>query len=225
MKQLRLAQMSMALLLGIGTSSLALGFESQARVVPPHVEARELAEAPIVILFFASFHCPYSAGARVMLEQLQAKYPGQIRVVVKHFPLTFDRAGYLPHEAALAAEEQGKFWEMYRALYDHRDATEDRQKVEALAKQAGLDLQRFRNALNSRIGALQISADRAEARALKVTVTPTFYIGGFKLEGTQSLSVLDMLIGHELSSSTQGAADAAGNPVPSAASTSGALVR
>ncbi len=164
-------------------------------------------DAPVTIMVFSAFACPHSAEARKQLDQLQAKYPGRIDVVYKHMPLGAG-AAYLPHEAALAAGEQGKFWEMHDALYDRPGDGETDVKVLALAERLKLDLPRFRAALAQPAGAARIAGDLAEARALRVTGTPTYYIGGYKFEGAQQSSVLELMVEHALHGK--------GAPVPAA---------
>jgi protein-disulfide isomerase len=149
-------------------------------------------------MLFSAFACPYCADTRKQLDQLQARYPGQIAVVYKHMPLGAPGPSYLPHEAALAAGEQGKFWEMHDALYEHPRDLENMAVIMALAEQLKLDLRRFRAALAQHSGAARIAADLAEARALRVTGTPTLYIGGYKFEGAQQASTLELMVEHAL---------------------------
>jgi protein-disulfide isomerase len=73
--------------------------------------------APITIVEFSNFHCPFCSRVSPTLERLRRQYPGQIKRVFKHYPMPFDRRAILPHEAALAAGEQGKFWEMHDLLF------------------------------------------------------------------------------------------------------------
>jgi protein-disulfide isomerase len=155
------------------------------------------AGVPVPIVVFSAFTCPYCAEASKMLDQLQAKYPGKVNVIFKHFPLGTDRAAYLPHEAALAAGEQGRFWEMHDKLYAHQQSL-DQKAVEQIAAELKLDMTAFRTALEQRRYLARIDSDVAEAQAFKVVATPTFYIDGFKLEGLQQAATFEQIIEHRL---------------------------
>ncbi|NVE01798.1 thioredoxin domain-containing protein [Massilia sp. BJB1822] len=181
----------------LGAMLLALGCLTLARAEQPS-NLRGDPDAPVTILVFSAFACPYCAEARGTLEQILAAYPGKVNLVFKHSPLGADSAAYLPHEAALAAAEQGKFWEMQDALFIRQNQLGERGMVDSVAKELGLDMARFDAALASRAGLARIRSDVAEANALKVQSTPTFYIGGYKFEGAQSAAVLRTVIDHLL---------------------------
>jgi len=198
--------MALRLRTWLGALLLAATCQSSAWAEPiPNL--RGAADAPVTILVFSAFACQYCAETRATLDQVLAAYPGQVNLVFKHFPLASDATGYLPHEAALAAGEQGKFWEMHDALFLHRGQLSDIVRIEALARELNLDGARFDAALESRRGATRIKSDVAEANALKVQATPTFYIGGYKLEGAQPFSVFKTMIDHLLTASPAGRAD------------------
>lgn len=171
---------------------IAFGSITTSYAQQPNIRGDE--EAPITILVFSAFACPYCAEARKALEQVQAEFPGKVNVIFKHFPLGEGQQAYLPHEAALAAAEQGKFWEMYDALFAHQADLGDSNKIETLARQLKLDMNRFDQSLAQHTGMSQIKADMGEANALKVKVTPTFYIDGYKFDGMQQASVFEMMI-------------------------------
>ncbi|WP_051293465.1 DsbA family protein [Pseudoduganella violaceinigra] len=176
---------------------------ARAEAIP---NLRGAQDAPVTILVFSAFACQYCAETRAALEQVLAQYPGKVNLVYKHFPLGADAGAYLPHEAALAAGEQGKFWEMHDALFAHQGQLADRTGIEALARSLHLDPLRFDAALDSRRGAARIQADVAEANALKVQATPTFYIGGYKFEGAQPASVFKTVIDYMLTAGPAGRA-------------------
>jgi protein-disulfide isomerase len=166
-------------------------------------------DAPVSIIMFSAFSCPYCAQGHKMLEQLQLKYPGKINVIFKHFPLGDDDAALLPHEAAVAAGEQGKFWQMCDALYRDQAAPGSPARMQGLAKTLGLDLKQYNAALSAHAGRERIKADLAEANALKIVATPTFIIEGFKFEGLHTASTFEQIIEHRLSKTNDGAKSAA----------------
>ena len=94
----------------LAAALLALGLSGQA--LAQGANMRGAPDAPVPIIVFSAFDCRFCAETRGTLAQIEADYPGQIQLIYKHFPLSQDAAGYLPHEAAQAAAAQGKFWEI-----------------------------------------------------------------------------------------------------------------
>jgi protein-disulfide isomerase len=174
------------------------------------------ADARVTILVFSAFACPYCAEGHKQLESLRARYGDRLQIVFKHFPLGFDRDGYLPHEAALAAAEQDKFWPMHDGLFAHQ-ANLGPDVVARLAREIGLDEARFSAALSTRRFRAQVDRDIAEARALGVRVAPTFFLDGIKLEGLQSLETMNEVVSFrmkDLGDAKPPAAPAASAPSP-----------
>lgn len=149
---------------------------------------------PVSILVFSAYSCPYCDQARQMLNSIEAKYPGRVRVILKHYPLGRDEKDFLAHEAAEAAAAQGKFRAMHDALYKAGTGKQDRAIIENIARDIGLNVSRFRNELDKHSWRARIEDDIAEAAALKVTATPTFFIDGYKLEGLQLQETLEQLL-------------------------------
>lgn len=155
-------------------------------------------EDRVSILVFSAYSCPYCDQARSMLTAIEAKYPGKILVLYKNFPLGRDAKSLLAHEAAEAAAAQGKFKSMHDALYEAGPRNLDMPAVERIARQLGLNLKRFQKEMASHYWMTRIEGDIAEADALKVVATPTFYINGYKLEGLQAQETLEKLIEYKL---------------------------
>lgn len=174
-------------------------FALGAMMAAPGALAQGAEEAPVTLMVFSAFSCPYCAEGRKMLDGLQAKYPGKLRVIFKHYPMGADAAAYLPHEAALAAGEQGKFQAMHDALFSKQGGSHDRAALGELARQLKLDMRRFNTALDQHAQLARLKDDIAEAGALKVSATPTFYIQGYKLEGLHKAEVFEQIIDHTLS--------------------------
>ncbi|MEO7343553.1 MAG: thioredoxin domain-containing protein [Methylotenera sp.] len=153
--------------------------------------------APVSIMMFSDFSCPYCAKATATLTEIERLYPGKVIIVFKHFPLRGDEATLLPHEAAMAAGSQGKFWQMYDLLFT-RQGKHQRLALDGNAQELHLNLTLFRKDMNQHRFRDAVMKDVAEARALRVTATPTFYIDGYKLEGLQSLPTLQQIIDNRL---------------------------
>jgi protein-disulfide isomerase len=152
---------------------------------PARAASQGPADAPISIVVFSAYTCPYCADGRQTLAQLLARYPGQIHISYKHFPLGKDAAAWLPHRAAQAAAEQGRFLAMHEALFARQGTPLDRPALLALAASLKLDVKRFSSAL-----------DRPSLR--EVSATPTFYIEGYKFEGQHQAAVFEQIIDHKL---------------------------
>src|SRR5207245_173308 len=143
------------------------------------------------IQVFSDFQCPYCEQFAGPLREFQTKGVEGIRTKVefKNFPLGFHQYAQLAAQAAVAAGEQGKFWEMHDALFANQNAL----KREDLLKYADtfkLDLPRFTKDLDSDRVKKMIDADKAEAALKKVQGTPTFFVNGKEYSGTKSFEEL-----------------------------------
>lgn len=184
--------------------STAIGAPAQDVATMP---VRGSLNAPVSIMVFSDFSCAYCAKAIATLTEIERLYPGDVMIVFKHLPLRNDEAARLPHEAAMAAGNQGKFWPMHDWLFMHQ-GKQQRHALDGEAKELHLDLARFRKDMDQHRFLDPVMKDIAEARALRITATPTFFIDGFKLEGLQSLSTLQQIIENRLRTKS---AETAGN--------------
>jgi RNA polymerase sigma factor (sigma-70 family) len=153
--------------------------------------ARGPADAPVTIVVFDDLLCTYCGEALASVDQLWDEYPGKLRLVVKHFPV--HAAAMLPAEASLAADAQGKFWELYNLMMAHQDDL-SREVLLELGRQAGLDLPAFRAALDQHRFAAAVAADQATGRELDVDATPTFLINGRRISGALPVARFRALI-------------------------------
>ena len=141
--------------------------------------------APVVIYMFSEFQCPFCSRVEPTIAELEKIYGNKIKIVFKNFPLAFHKDAKLASEAALAAGEQGKFWEMHDVLFKNQKNL-SREALTEYAKQLGLDTAKFDDALNSHKFASQVDLELKEGQDNGVTGTPTFFINGKKLTGAQS---------------------------------------
>ncbi|MEP7125009.1 MAG: thioredoxin domain-containing protein [Byssovorax sp.] len=148
---------------------------------------RGSATAPVTVVVFSDFQCPFCSRAESTVKEIEAAYPGKIRVVFKNSPLPFHDHARLAAKATLAANEQGKFWEYHDALFAHQHDL-DRASLERYAGDLGLDLRRFRAALDDARLDLAVEADITEAHRLEVQGTPTFFVNGRIVRGAQPLA-------------------------------------
>jgi protein-disulfide isomerase len=136
----------------------------------------------VTIVEFSDFQCPFCARAAPLITELLKKYPKGVRFVYKQFPLPMHQTARPAALWSLAAQSQGKFWEMHDILIQNQP-TLDPSKVDDLAKQAGLDLGRFKADLekNGADYAKRVDADVALGSTVDVRGTPTIFIGGKKV--------------------------------------------
>lgn len=150
-------------------------------------------DAPITIIEFSDFQCPYCSRANNTVEEVLKKYPGKVRVAFKNLPLPFHEEAKPAAAAALAAGEQGKFWEMHDALFENqRSLNADFYK--ATAEKLGLDVQKFLADMKSDKVQKQIEEDMELASKNGITGTPGFFINGVQLKGAQPLPAFEKVI-------------------------------
>lgn len=133
--------------------------------------------APVLIVEFADFQCPACRGARPIVEEALKKHDGQVRLVFKNFPLSIHQYGEKLARSARAAQQQGKFWEMYAALFDNQDRISP-PVIDELAKGLGLDLSKFQKDMESESVADAVSRDRKQGERLDIQSTPSLFING-----------------------------------------------
>jgi len=155
------------------------------------------ADAPVTIVEFSDFQCPFCARAVSTLVELRKQYAGQIKWVFKNYPLTFHPDSQLAHRAALAAGQQGKFWEMHDLVFSTQNALKRNDLMEK-AQTLNLDMVKFAADLESKEIANQIEADQKEGDSLHVNGTPTFYIDGKEYTGALPLETFKAAIDREL---------------------------
>jgi Na+/H+ antiporter NhaA len=150
-------------------------------------------EAPVTIIEYGDFECPYCGRAEPVMRELLADF-GDARYVWRHLPLQDVHAhAQLAAEAAEAAADQGRFWEMHDMLLTHQDALEVRHLV-AYAQELGLDVERFRGFLRKRKGGERIAEDVESADLSSVSGTPTFFINGRRHYGAYDIANLSAAV-------------------------------
>jgi len=155
------------------------------------------ASAPVTLVAFSDFQCPFCSRAVPTLKEIEGQYQGKLRIAFKQLPLPFHDHAHLAAEAALAANEQGKFWQYHDKLFANQQAL-DRASLERYAQELGLDMAKFKSALDSGRFKDRVDADAREGAAVGATGTPTFFINGTKLVGAQPVDAFKAAIDKEL---------------------------
>ncbi|MCM0676661.1 Na+/H+ antiporter NhaA [Micromonospora phytophila] len=158
-------------------------------VDPERDHLRGPREAPVTVVEYGDFECPYCGRAEPVVRELLTDF-ANVRYVWRHLPLTDVHShAQLAAEAAEAADEQGAFWEMHDLLLTHQKALNPAD-VLGYAEQLGLDLDRFREHLAKARGADRIAEDVDSAELSDVTGTPTFFINGRRHHGAYDITAL-----------------------------------
>jgi protein-disulfide isomerase len=154
-------------------------------------------KAPVTILEFSDFQCPFCVRARPTVSRVREAYGDKVRWVFRHFPLDFHAQAEKAGEAAACAGDQGKFWEMHDLLWSNT-AKLQVPDLKAHAATLGLDAAAFGECLDSgRHGGL-VSGDLAAGQGYGVSGTPAFFVNGRPLVGAQPFEAFAQVIDDEL---------------------------
>jgi protein-disulfide isomerase len=147
-----------------------------------HVEGP--ADAPLTLVEYGDYQCPYCGAAYPVVKRLQKKLGKKLRFVFRNFPLTQAHPyALIAAEAAEAAALQGKFWEMHDLLFEQQTFLEP-EMIPLWAKRIGLDLRKFENDIREGVVENRIKEDRHSAIRSGVNGTPTFYMNGIRYDGS-----------------------------------------
>jgi protein-disulfide isomerase len=160
--------------------------------------ARGAADAPVTIVEFSDFQCPYCRQAQATLKTLMERFPGKVRIVHRDFPVTRLHPGAeRAAEAARCAGEQGKFWEYHDILYAGSGKQTEADLVRH-ASELSLDAASFADCLRSKRQVSAVARGLADGKQIGVTGTPTYFINGTPLIGARPLSEFVALVEREL---------------------------
>jgi protein-disulfide isomerase len=163
----------------------------QITLAPPNLPRVEVAargpsrgpdNAAVTIVEFSDFQCPYCGRVTPTVEKLMKDYDGKVRLVFRHFPLSFHPNAAKAAEAGACAADQGKFWQMHDKMFSNQQKlTVD--DLKSFAKDIGLDQGKFDKCLDSGEKAQLVSADEKDGEQAGVTGTPAFFINGIFING------------------------------------------
>jgi protein-disulfide isomerase len=180
--------MTAALAAGAGTA-----FAQEDRLVRGGEPMLGPAEAPVTVVMFCDFQCPRCAEASPVVARLVSSYPTEMRLVYRNYPVERIHADAgRAAEAASCAQDQGRFWDMYRSMFANQGEL-DRSGLLRQAGDIGLDSRAFAQCLESGRHRAGWRRDQTDGKALGVSGTPTFFVNGTRIEGA-SLPVLDAAI-------------------------------
>ncbi len=193
---------------GKSVAALKANFKNYASEPPPVLDPpikiavdgdpiKGPANAKVTIVEFSDFQCPFCAKAAGEVALLVRKYPKDVRVIFKQFPLDTHSQAALAAEASLAAQAQGKFWELHDKMYaNFRSITPVR--IQTWAQETGLDMTRFKADLDSHKYKARVVSEEHQGEVAGVEGTPTFFIDGKKFNGLFEAAAVAPLIAEEL---------------------------
>ena len=171
--------------------------EDPVEIATAGAPVRGPADARLTLVEFSDFECPYCSKAVQDVRVIMKAYPGKIRLIYKQFPLSMHPHAQLAATASLAAQAQGKFWEMHDELFAHSRQL-NRQNILVWAKQIGLDVDKFSSDLDSAKFAKTIQRDVSDGEAAGVMGTPAFFINGKHYNGPLELAAVKPILDAEL---------------------------
>lgn len=184
---------------------------SKAKPLPPRVEVavdasmptRGSKNAPITMVEFSDYQCPYCKRAEDSVKEVMKKYGSKIKLVYRHYPLPFHHDAKPAALAAACAQEQNKFWQYHDMLFDNQNALKDTDLV-TYAKKLSLNEKKFSECVASKKHEGMIDADTEAGKKLGVTGTPAFFINGRMLSGARPAEDFEELINVELEAAKKG---------------------
>lgn len=159
---------------------------------------------PVTVVVFSDFECPYCGTVGSLFEEALAKYPKDVKVVFKQFPLAMHKLAQSAALASLAAHRQGKFWAYHDLLFENQKSLSEAKYTE-LAKKLGLDLERFNKDYKAPASQQALERDMADAQLAGVRGTPAIFVNGRRLK-ERNFKDLQQMISQELAKRTKGGA-------------------
>ena len=158
--------------------------------------------APITIIEFSDYQCPFCVRAEATVKQVLEQYGDQIRFVYRHFPLESIHPQARPAaRAAFCAQEQNKFWEYHNLLFANSNALGD-EDLERYAAEVGLEGEAFRSCLEAPRSDEAVTNDLQAGSAVGVSGTPAFFVNGIMLSGAQPFEAFESIIKKELANTS-----------------------
>ena len=182
---------------GKGPADHSKPLEDPVAIPVGNAPVRGLGSAPVTLVEFSYFQCPFCKATQGTLKQLHDKYGDKIRVVHMDFPLPFHSHSLDAAKAARCANDQGKFWPFHDALFADQSKLAPAD-LKATAKTLGMNSTKFDTCFDSAKYDTQIKADQAAGEKVGVDGTPAFFIDGRPLTGAQPAPKFEELIDDEL---------------------------
>ncbi len=174
-----------------------LSDELKAEMLAGNAVTAGSVEAKVKIVEFSDFECPFCSKAADTINQIKAEFGDKVHIVFRQYPLDFHKNAHLAHQAALAAHAEGKFWQYHDVLFKNQSAL-DRASLEKYAETVGLDMAKFKKALDEGTYKAQVDADIALGGKVGVDGTPTLFVNGKRGGNPGDFNAMKAMIEAEL---------------------------
>jgi protein-disulfide isomerase len=154
-------------------------------------------DAPVTIIQFAEFQCPYCGRAGESVDQVMKEYEGKIKMVFRDFPLSFHDRAVPAAVAANCGGEQGKYWEMHKQMMANQSALSE-SDLEGYATKSGLDISKWQECRKDPKQEAEVQKDFEDGSKVGVTGTPAFFINGIMFSGAIPFEQFKEIIDREL---------------------------
>jgi protein-disulfide isomerase len=183
-------------------SEISAKLEKRYRAIPAKIDVSEAPvkgnpNASVTLVEFVDYECPHCKKVQPVLRQVLEEYPDDVKLVFKHYPLPMHPNARVAAEATLAAQKQGKFWAYNDKVWQHADSLSPA-KLESIAKEVGLDVEKWRKDFESDAVKERVQKDRAEGGVLRINVTPTLFLNGKLYSDEKDIEGLRDWINEEL---------------------------
>jgi len=176
-------------------------------------------EAPVTIVEFSDFQCPYCAGLQSTLDQVLKAFPKEVNLVYKQFPLNIHQYARQAAVASMAAHQQGKFWQLHDRMFQNFSAINE-ENIKKWAKEVGLNMAEFEKVMQAGVVETAVQKDIADGAAARVLGTPTLFINGKRVQ-ERSFEAFKKAILEELAAVKAPATTAPAKKAPTTAKPSG----
>jgi len=154
-------------------------------------------DAPVTVVEFSDFQCPFCKRGHDTMDELVKKYQGKIKLVFKHQPLSFHKQAFPAAVASMAAHRQGKFWAYHDKLFENYKSLNPDLFIK-IAQELKLDINKFKKDLDNEQIKGMVRADQKEASRVGADGTPTFFVNGNVIEGAVPINVFSAAVDKEL---------------------------
>jgi protein-disulfide isomerase len=182
---------------GKGPADHSQTLEDPVAIALGNAPVRGPANARVTLVEFSDFQCPFCIAATPQIALLLKAYPSEVKLIFKEFPLDQHTQAALAAAAALAANKQGKFWQLHDAMFAQKGNL-SRRGILALATNLGLDMKRFQADLDSPEIKKAVEKDLDQGAQIGVDSTPTLFVDGQRFNGPLTLASLKPIVDNEL---------------------------
>src|SRR2546425_9497567 len=180
-------------------------FGVKTMLEPPRIEistdddaSKGPAKAPVTIVEFSDYQCPYCSRADTTVQEVLKKYGEKVRLVYRDYPLPFHQNANIAAQASECAKEQGKFWEMHNAMFANQAKLAQPDLIETAGGICGIDKDKFKACLDTGKYKDEVQKDADAGQKYGVTGTPTFFINGIPIVGARDVNSFAEIIDEEL---------------------------